>query len=96
MSLPNIDPSKEVIITKLAESKPGLVEVGYWVKGKISDFSDLAVDSALWVERTENSETTPRQEVGMFNTSKIERIIPTAHGIALITRNSVWLLENTE
>lgn len=95
MNLPNIDPSKEVIITKLAESKPGLVGVGFWTKGTLIPGLFPEVGQAFWMNRDEDSEAIARPKRDGFNTSTVNKLIPTAHGVALITRNSVWLLENT-
>lgn len=96
MNLYNIDPSKEVIITKLAESKPGLVEIGFWSKGTLISGLLPEVGKSFWMNRDEDSEKIWKPKGEGFNTSTVNKLIPTAHGVALITRNSVWLLENTQ
>lgn len=94
-----INPDQQVVVTKLAEMLPSVVEVGHWVKGEIMERHTTigkcvpTVGEVLWVKGAESSDS-PSGERSIFNTSKIEQIIPTVHGLALVTRNSVWLLEN--
>lgn len=90
-----------VRLTKLAESRPGLIDVGYWAQGVLLD--DVRVDESVEMLRYERAalgdERDPYRSAGLFNLStvmSVEDAEPDQNMNLfwiITTRNSTWRLD---
>lgn len=85
--------------TKLAENKPGLIDVGYWTEGVLDTDVIVGESVGMWRHRraARGSERDPQDLSGAFNTSTVERIEHLTYGdgktFLIHTRNSTWRLD---
>lgn len=97
---PNLARGTIVRLTKLAEVRPGLIDVGYWFEGVLQrDVREgKSIDMLRCARAPRGDERDPYEGTGLFNTSTVTELINEEwNGVCdswtVTTRNSTWRLD---
>jgi hypothetical protein len=90
---PAFSAGSRVRLTKLEESRPGPLPVGYWLEGMLFDTPTIGYPVEVARDNRapqESGEPDAVERFGMFLSSNAEEILEQGDRLVVKTRNSTW------